>query len=358
MFYSSLRRVKASFFATLTSVLTLTLLVCAAAPHPAQASAKTLTDFSPQAVAQTWSAVNDSVMGGVSKGSIAVSSTGTLIFSGTLSLENNGGFASIRSRDGDLDLDGCDTLAVRVKGDGRSYYLSLRTPDRRMASSYRAPIQTMAGQWTEVRLPLKDFYYTSFGRRIERAPIQASQINSLGFTLSDKKPGGFYLEIDWIKAIDSSADVSDTTYQAAVRAQVGDRSEASSGNLVQVATAAGQFKTLLAAAKAAGLVETLTDPDAQLTVFAPTDEAFAKLPEGTVQSLLRPSNREALRAVLANHVVKGKIQLGQSINTLQGQTLALSIDKARIGDASILAANVQASNGVIHVIDGVIMPEM
>ena len=105
-----------------------------------------LFDFSSQAAAAKWQAVNDGVMGGVSDGRFRITGRQTLEFFGTLSLENNGGFASVRSRPGELGLEEGDTLAVRVRGDGREYQVNLYTAERRTAFSYRAPLRTRAGE--------------------------------------------------------------------------------------------------------------------------------------------------------------------------------------------------------------------
>jgi uncharacterized surface protein with fasciclin (FAS1) repeats len=133
---------------------------------------------------------------------------------------------------------------------------------------------------------------------------------------------------------------------------------------VEVATAAGNFNTLLAAATAADLVDALKS-DGPLTVFAPTDEAFAKLPAGTVESLLKPENKEKLQAVLLYHVVEGKVTAEQvvkltSAKTLEGDSVDISVKmgKVYIDNAQVIAADVEASNGVIHVIDAVILPSM
>jgi uncharacterized surface protein with fasciclin (FAS1) repeats len=132
-------------------------------------------------------------------------------------------------------------------------------------------------------------------------------------------------------------------------------------NIITVATEAGSFTTLARALQAAGLVETLQGAG-PFTVFAPTDAAFAKLPAGTVEALLRDIPR--LRAVLTYHVVAGKVEAKDvvkltSATTVQGSTVAISVvdGKVRINDATVVTADVQASNGVIHVIDTVILPK-
>ena len=129
-----------------------------------------------------------------------------------------------------------------------------------------------------------------------------------------------------------------------------------------VAQSADQFATLLAAVKAAGLDRTLSG-EGPFTVFAPTDEAFAKLPAGTVENLLKPENRDQLVKILTYHVVPGRVYSDQVVKlekakTVQGGELSIAnrYGKVRINDATVIAADIQASNGVIHVIDTVILP--
>jgi monofunctional biosynthetic peptidoglycan transglycosylase len=151
--------------------------------------------------ARSWQAVNDGVMGGVSDGRFRITADKTLEFFGTLSLENNGGFASVRTRPMDLDMRSGDSLVVRLKGDGREYVLNLYTKSRQMAFSYRTPLPTVKDEWSEVRVPLRDFIPTAFGRRVEgMGPIEPAQISGLGFMLSDKKPGAFKMEVEWVKS--------------------------------------------------------------------------------------------------------------------------------------------------------------
>jgi uncharacterized surface protein with fasciclin (FAS1) repeats len=132
-------------------------------------------------------------------------------------------------------------------------------------------------------------------------------------------------------------------------------------DIVDTAVGAGQFNTLVAAVKAAGLVDTLKG-DGPFTVFAPTDEAFSKLPAGTVENLLKPENKDQLIAVLTYHVVAGKVMAADAkpgdVKTVQGTmaTLAAAKNGLMIDGANIVATDVEASNGVIHVIDAVILP--
>ena len=133
-------------------------------------------------------------------------------------------------------------------------------------------------------------------------------------------------------------------------------------DVVDTAVAAGSFKTLVAAVQAAGLVETLKG-DGPFTVFAPTDEAFAKLPAGTVEDLLKPENRKQLQAILTYHVVPGRVLAAdvlklKSAKTVNGESVSIAIKdgKVRIDGATVVKADIQCANGVIHVIDAVILP--
>ena len=133
-------------------------------------------------------------------------------------------------------------------------------------------------------------------------------------------------------------------------------------DVVDTAIAAGQFETLAAALEAAGLVATLkgTGP---FTVFAPTDEAFAKLPTGTVENLLKPENKQKLTAILTYHVVAGKVMAADvagldQAKSVNGKMIDIEVEGStvKVNDAAVTAADIAASNGVIHVIDEVIMP--
>jgi monofunctional biosynthetic peptidoglycan transglycosylase len=167
-----------------------------------EAAQRSLFEFSGPDAAQRWQAVNDGVMGGVSDGRFRITDDKTLEFFGTLSLENNGGFASVRTKPADLDIKAGDAIAVRVKGDGREYVLNLYTKSRRMAFSYRAPLPTTKDQWRDVEIPLADFIPTAFGRRVQgMGPVEPDQINGLGFMLSDKKPGKFKMQVEWVRVV-------------------------------------------------------------------------------------------------------------------------------------------------------------
>ena len=152
------------------------------------------------------------------------------------------------------------------------------------------------------------------------------------------------------------------------KAEKGDKAEYSKSDyvkpttdIVETAAAAGSFTTLLAAAEAAGLVEALKG-EGPLTVFAPTDEAFAKLPEGTVANLLLPENKNALAGILKMHVIAGKVKskdlAGKVMDaeTLNGTVSIDGTDGVTVNGATVTKADIKTSNGIIHVIDTVLLP--
>jgi monofunctional biosynthetic peptidoglycan transglycosylase len=178
------------------------LVALVGVPSMAQAPQIPLFVFASPDAAAGWQAVNDGVMGGVSDGRFRITERQTLEFYGTLSLENNGGFASVRSRPRALGLQAGDSLVARVRGDGREYQLNLYTAERMMAFSYRAAVNTRAGEWIEVRIPLDRFEATSFGRVIREAgPVDPRSVTSIGFLLAEKSPGPFALEVAWVKVL-------------------------------------------------------------------------------------------------------------------------------------------------------------
>jgi len=138
--------------------------------------------------------------------------------------------------------------------------------------------------------------------------------------------------------------------------------QAQAADIVETAVSAGKFKTLVAAVKAAELVETLQG-EGPFTVFAPTDEAFAALPEGTVAGLLKPEAKSALQGVLTYHVVPGKVMASDVVGlkgavTANGQRVDIKVvdDKVMIDGATVVATDIECDNGVIHIIDGVLLP--
>ena len=176
---------------------------------------RVIFDFDARDSSREWTSVNDDVMGGVSKGGFRITDEGILEFTGVVSLENNGGFASIRSRPGKHDLSECEVLLVRVRGDGQQYACNIRTDFAIMAGSYQQPFATKKGEWQEIALEIHDFVPTSFGQLMRDAPeLDTGNIRSFGFTISDKQAGPFNLEVDWIRAIKKSSEPVVETYSA------------------------------------------------------------------------------------------------------------------------------------------------
>jgi monofunctional biosynthetic peptidoglycan transglycosylase len=168
--------------------------------------AKTLTDFAGPDEDLQWRIVNDGVMGGLSQSSFEITADGTGVFKGEVSLENRGGFASVRSFPAALSLNNYSGLRLRVRGDGKTYRLRLRTDDRWDGVVYDASFQTQADRWIEVDVSFARFVPRFRGRRVTQAPaLEPSNIQQVGFLISDKQEGPFRLEVDWIKAFSSQS---------------------------------------------------------------------------------------------------------------------------------------------------------
>ena len=158
-----------------------------------------LFDFSKPDSAKQWQTVNDGVMGGISDGRFKITEDKTMEFYGTLSLENNGGFASVRSRPTKPNLKAGNSIAVRVRGDGRQYNLNLYVSRDSGRYSFRQTFKTKKGDWIEVSFPVDKFVATWRGRVFPDQKLDPSKVNSVGFLLGDKKAGPFMLEVNWIK---------------------------------------------------------------------------------------------------------------------------------------------------------------
>jgi len=150
--------------------------------------------------AKPWQTVNDGVMGGRSDGRFRINEAKHLEFFGTLSLENNGGFASVRARGNRLALENDESIIARVRGDGREYQFNLYTRRNLGGYSYRQSFKTKKDEWVEVNLPVNKFVATWRGRVFPNEQLDPSQVTGLGILLGDKKAGPFKLEIEWIKA--------------------------------------------------------------------------------------------------------------------------------------------------------------
>jgi uncharacterized surface protein with fasciclin (FAS1) repeats len=212
---------------------------------------------------------------------------------------------------------------------------------RGMEVSFKADFKTEKDEWIEVKVPFDQFKGSFRGMSLSKEKFDPGKISRIGLLLGDKKQGPFELKVDWIRSYGGSASGDD---------------------IVSAALADGRFGILAKALTEAKLVGTLQGKG-PFTVFAPTDDAFKKLPKGTVETLLKPENSSKLQAVLTYHVVAGSIDLASALSAAEAKTvqgspvkIAFSEGRVRINDAAIVNADVQCSNGVIHVIDSVILP--
>jgi monofunctional biosynthetic peptidoglycan transglycosylase len=178
-------------------LLTLTVQVPPASPQP---DSVVLVDFARAPGA--WYVVNDGVMGGVSSGTIGVTADGVGVFTGRLSLENNGGFASVRADVSGIDLAGLAGLVLRVRGDGREYQVRLRTDERFDGITYAATFRTEPDRWLPVALPFAAFVPTYRGYTPRNTPpLDPAAVRQLGLLIGDKREGAFRLEIERIIAV-------------------------------------------------------------------------------------------------------------------------------------------------------------
>ncbi|MGM0983375.1 MAG: CIA30 family protein [Pseudomonadota bacterium] len=160
-----------------------------------------LIDFQNPSEASRWRAINDNVMGGISQGNMNIEE-GIGVFSGEISLENNGGFASVRREPEAFDLRDASGVVLHVRGDGRRYQLRLRTDELFDGGAYRALFQPSAGEWQRVALLWSEFEAVFRGRRLENAPpLDPAAIQQLGFLIADRRPGPFRLEVAWLQAM-------------------------------------------------------------------------------------------------------------------------------------------------------------
>jgi len=159
----------------------------------------TFADFADQEVRSQWGITNDDVMGGVSTSKISVSKENLLIFSGEVSLENNGGFASLRSPIDDYDFSEYEGFLLKIKSDGKNYNLSFRQTKNFTGYNYTQKFQTEKDSWQIVKLPFKDFNLKYYGKEvINFEPPDKSNIKQMSILISDKQQGPFIIEIEWI----------------------------------------------------------------------------------------------------------------------------------------------------------------
>ncbi|MDF1659454.1 MAG: CIA30 family protein [Verrucomicrobiales bacterium] len=308
-----------------------------------------------------WSITNDGVMGGLSKGKAAFSKEGIMTFSGTLSLENNGGFSLVETDDINRNLSNDLGLLLLVKGDGREYQIRLESEAtyRGQPVSFSGKFQPKKGEWSQVKIPFADLKGGWRGRDLPDEKFNPAVVGRVGILLGDKKTGPFKVEVDWIRTYGKGqGEFTETTEKPA-------DSPKANGPKSLIATAIddGRFSTLKTALDTAKLT-TFFQWDNKLTVFAPTNEAFAKLPEGTVENLLKPENKDRLVAILSHHVHAGSKGLAEAlsdgtVSTIEKSPLSVRFQdgRIRVNDATLLQADIECSDGIIHVIDTVLIPK-
>ncbi|QDV45863.1 Carboxylesterase [Stieleria neptunia] len=193
-------------------MLLLTVFLAGASFLPSSsviAEDRVLFKFNDADAAMAWQTVNDGVMGGRSDGRFQINEDQHMVFYGTLSLENNGGFASVRSRESKLGLKQGDSIVIRVRGDGREYNFRLNVPRSVSRNSYRQSFKTEKDKWIEVVLPMDKFVATWRGRVDPNEKFDPGNVSGMGIQLSDKQAGPFKLEVEWIKTRSDPA-VSET----------------------------------------------------------------------------------------------------------------------------------------------------
>ena len=359
---------------------------------------QSLTEFATEEnQAMQWTIVNDGVMGGRSKGNLEISEEGIARFWGDLSLENNGGFSTMRTENVDFDLSKDLGLLLLVKGDGRTYEARLESSARFLTwkVSFAGEFETKAGEWHQVKIPFESFRGGFRGRDLPKAKLDPSQIGRLGILLADKQAGPFNLEVKWIRTYGKGQgnfqassekgkpeNKQQTTAKSSSQEKSSDPTETKSKhpdkqlpitapvvkktsgerNLIDTAVEDGRFTPFKAALDAAELT-TFFQWDNPLTLFVPTDDAFAKLPKGTLESLLQPENKTKLVAILSQHVAPGAATLADAlwvveVDPVKGGPLSVTFDEGmiRVNQATLIDADIRCSDGIIHAIDTVILP--
>jgi monofunctional biosynthetic peptidoglycan transglycosylase len=195
----------------IVTALTLSIALVGHAPVHASAqedimstetdSTRTLFRFDNPKSADRWVTINDNVMGGISDGAVAITNDSCLLFRGSLSLENNGGFASIRALSTETNLSGYEGIRIRVQGDGRTYQLRLRVDTDMDGIAYKREFRTVADAWVEIDLPFESFQPSYRGRILRDAKtLMAADIRQVGFLIADKIEGEFRLLVDEVSA--------------------------------------------------------------------------------------------------------------------------------------------------------------
>lgn len=310
-----------------------------------------------------WTIVNDGVMGGLSQATVEHTEGGSMKFTGTLSLENNGGFSSVRSGPVDLNLSNDLGILLLVKGDGRTYQVRLESDARyrNWPVSFAGEFETVAGEWKQVKVPFKSFRGGFRGLDLPDAVLDPADIREVSLLLADKKPGPFALEVAWIRTYGKGqGDYRERKpVEQGPEAPISTESELSVIERTERESRLSIFKKAL---DSAGLT-VFFGWDNPKTVFAPSDEAFSKLPEGTLERLLDPANKEMLVEILSHHVVSGSHSLASgleegALDPVRGGPVSMRFreGRVRVGEAALIDADLRCRDGMVHVIDSVLIP--
>lgn len=179
-------------------ILSISLFLFGAKEVKMTENEKIVINFDKSDDSNDWLIINDGVMGGISESSFQFTATGTGVFSGNVSLENNGGFASARLSPSQFDLSNSDGIRFRVKGDGKKYKITLKNDDKFNGFAYRVEFNTKKDEWLTLNAPFESFIPMFMGQKTNAPPVDRSNIKTFGFLISDKQAGPFRLEIDWI----------------------------------------------------------------------------------------------------------------------------------------------------------------
>lgn len=191
----------ASYTSSAALGLWVIVLGCLLGGQGVEAEEKIFVDFRQPGAVQGWYVINDGVMGGVSTSQFT-HHIDKAVFSGVVSLDNNGGFASLRSAPESFDFSAFQSIALRVRGDGKTYKFTVRTDNLKDGVNYRSAFATKAGEWMTVKLPFTDFRASFRGQSVPDAPpLEPSRVVTLGFLIADRQAGPFQLEIQQISAV-------------------------------------------------------------------------------------------------------------------------------------------------------------
>ncbi|MFN6130483.1 MAG: fasciclin domain-containing protein [Planctomycetota bacterium] len=245
-------------------------------------------------------------------------------------------------------------LVEAVKGPGP--FTVFAPTDEAFAKLPKGTVETLLKPENKAKLAAILTYHVVPGKVMAKDVVNVKGAKSLNGQRIDVTVAGGNVSVDGAKVVKTDIACSNGVIHVIDSVIL-----PADGNIPTVAEKAGTFKTLLAAAKAAGLVDALSG-DKALTVFAPTDEAFAALPKGTVEDLLKPENKDKLASILKYHVVEGRVYsedvvATKAAKTLQGGSITVSLkDGVYVDNAKVLKTDIDASNGVIHVINKVLLP--